>query len=149
MNKKELYNRIDRYFEASLTRHEEHDLFHELLKFEGEDEIFDEALAVMLASRIPAKASDAKIRHFSRFVGAAAAVVAVIIAAGVLISHQPSVRDAGMIAYVRGVKVDDPHEIVNIIDNQLSDIGESSELFMQTVSEDLDDIRNAFNGEDL
>lgn len=54
-----------------------------------------------------------------------------------------------MLAYVGGVMVDDPHEIMNIIDNQLSDIGESSEFFARTVSDDLDDIRDALNSEDL
>ena len=60
MNKKELYNKIDLYFEAGLSRKEEELLLRRLLPLQGSDPAVDEALAVMLASRIPGKTSVSK-----------------------------------------------------------------------------------------
>lgn len=148
MNKKELYKKIDRYFEAELSRSEEELLLRQLLPLQGSDSAVDEALAVMLASRIPVKTPVSKKIPLWRI----AAVGTFLIAAagiGFLAGDYDSSVQGTMLAYVGGVMVDDPHEIMNIIDNQLSDIGESSEFFVRTVSDDLDDIRDALNSEGL
>lgn len=148
MNKKELYKKIDRYFEAELSRSEEELLLRQLLPLQGSDSAVDEALAVMLASRIHVKTPGSKKIPLWRI----AAVGAFLIAAagiGFLVGDYDSGVQGTMLAYVGGVMVDDPHEIMNIIDNQLSDIGESSEFFVRTVSDDLDDIRDALNSEGL
>ena len=54
-----------------------------------------------------------------------------------------------MLAYVGGVKIEDPDEIKNIIANQLNDIGESTDLIARTVSDDFDDIREALTADDI
>lgn len=149
MNKDELYNIIDRYFEASLTREEEHELLNTLLPLEGSDPEIDEALAVMLASRFPMP-SVASARKPRRLMIGIAASIAVLLAIGIpLIRRTRSSPGSGMIAYVAGVKVENPNEIMKIIDIQLNDIGESSQLFSQTVTTDLDDIREALISDDL
>ncbi len=148
MKHKELYHKIDRYFDGELSSHEERQLLKELLPLEGQDPLVDEALAVMLASRLPAKLSNRK-RHPMRLMAGIAAAVVAIFAIGVLIHYPTHSRNSGMIAYVGGEKVENPKEIMNIIDNQLSDIGESSEFFAQTVSADLDDICSALNSEGI
>lgn len=149
MNKDELYNIIDRYFEASLTWEEEHELLNTLLPLEGSDPEIDEALAVMLASRIPMPRV-ASARKPRRLMIGIAASIAVLLAIGIpLIRQARSSPDSGMIAYVAGVKVENPDEIMKIIDTQLNDIGESSELFAQTLGNELDDIRDALISEDL
>ena len=148
MNKEELYNIIDRYFEAQLSHEEEHELLYELLKCESRDPYMDEALAVMSASRLQAQDA-APRRRPARLLTGIAAGVAAVLAIGALIFHQMPSRDSEMIAYVGGVRIENPQEIMNIIDTQLNDIGESSEFFTQIVSADLDDIRDALNTEDI
>lgn len=148
MNRQTLYRKIDLYFEAELTRQEEQSLLKELLKHEGQDPIADEALAVMLASRLPLPSRARKKKPIRRAMAVAASVAA-LLALGFLLHQHATNRDSDMFAYVGGVKVDDPQEIMNIIDTQLSDIGASSELFAQTVSDDLDDIRDALISDDI
>ena len=149
MNKEKIYNKIDLYFEAQLSGEQERELLKTLLPLEGTDTAIDEALAVMLASRIPMPAAESAGKPLRLILGIAASI-ALLIAIGMpLIRHAVSPHDTTMIAYVDGVKVDDHDEIMKIIENQLNDIGESSELFAQTVTTDLDDIREALITDDL
>ncbi|MDE5846045.1 MAG: hypothetical protein K2H71_01695, partial [Muribaculaceae bacterium] len=69
--------------------------------------------------------------------------------AGHVFLHHSGQQDAGMVAYVAGEKVKDPEEIKNIIAIQLSDIGESTDLLAQTVSDDFDDLREALISDDI
>lgn len=150
MDKKELYKNIDLYFEASLSLAEEAELLRELLRFEGQDPRTDEALAVMLASRPPAKpAARKKKKKPARLMVGIAASVAVVFAIGAVIHNHSHQQDGRMFAYVGGVKIENPQEIMKIIDNQLNDIGESSDFFSRTLSTDLDDIREALISDDI
>ncbi|MDE6379225.1 MAG: hypothetical protein K2L11_02035 [Muribaculaceae bacterium] len=149
MNKEKIYEKIELYFEAQLSAEEERRLLKVLLPLEGSDPVIDDALAVMLASRIPIPAAESAGKPFRLIFGIAASI-ALLIAIGIpLIRQAVSSRDSVMIAYVDGVKVEDHDEIMKIIDTQLNDIGESSELFAQTVTTDLDDIREALISDDL
>lgn len=143
-----LRNKIDRYFEAQLSQEEERELLKTIIPLEGTDPQIDEALAVMLASRFHAKAKVRKNRN-SRFMTGIAASVAVVLALGILIHQYARQKDSSMFAYVGGVKTENPHEIMKIIDTQLNDIGESSDLFSRTISTDLDDIREALTADDI
>ncbi|MDE7350352.1 MAG: hypothetical protein K2N25_04745 [Muribaculaceae bacterium] len=146
MDKKEIYKRIDLYFEAMLSRHEERQLLAELLPLEGRDRRIDEALAVMLASRFAAPVVTPVKRRPMKLIAGVAASIAVVVAASLIFYHP---RDTQTFAYVSGMKIQDPAEINDIIATQLSDIGESTDLFSQTLSEDFDDIREALNDDDL
>ncbi|MDE6787490.1 MAG: hypothetical protein K2J46_10705 [Muribaculaceae bacterium] len=164
MNEKNIHKIIDLYFEAQLSRPEEEELFSLLLAFKGDDDRVKEALAVMIMSRNPAMLADHRelstLKHplKSRFFGlrnlkrvVAVALVVLTCATPLLYRHyhNSGVEIEGMMAYVGGVKVSDHSEIMKIVDDQLNDISNSSELFSQTIASDLDDIRNAFNEEGI
>ncbi len=153
MKEKNIHKIIDLYFEAQLSVAEEKELFQSLLAFKGHDRKVDEALAVMLMSRMHTERMQPKKTRsrMSLLYGVAAALMAVL-CISVLWRQNGLDSDngiEGMVAYVGGVKISDESEIMKIVDDQLNDIGISSELLAQTVAEDLDDIRNAFNEDDL
>ena len=141
MNKEFLHLQIARYFEAQLSQQEERDLLRQLLKLEGQDSMADEALAVMLASRVATKATKTRKGIPRIRIACIAASIALILGFGVSLIHHPG--DSQTFAYVSGKKIHDPNEIKNIIVTQLRDIQESSDCFSHTVSSDLDDIREA------
>ena len=173
MSEKKIHKIIDLYFEAQLSRAEEEALFHSLLAFKGNDQKVDEALAVMLMTRMPMESRPSGLRpekpmesrpsglrpeprrlSGQRPVIAVAASIALIFAMGATAlwhySNKPAAEESGgIIAYVGGVKVSDNSEVMKIVDDQLNDIGISSELFAQTIAEDLDDIVDAFNEEGI
>ena len=164
MKGKNIHKIIDLYFEAQLSRSEEEELFSSLLAFKGKDEKVDEALAVMLMARNTSILAtqnmhspqnspfENKVPGFRILKCIVAAVLVIISCTAALLyySHNNAVGEIeGMIAYIGGVKVNDQSEIMKIVDDQLNDINASSELFSQTVSSDLDDIRNAFNEEGI
>ena len=157
MKEKNIHQAIDLYFDAQLSIAEEEKLFRSLLAFKGEDQKVEEALAVMLMTRMPMESRSSglrpkKTRSLMRPLYAAAAALIAIICISAL-WHQSGIEDdrnvEGMVAYVGGVKISDHSEIMKIVDDQLNDIGISTELFAQTVAEDLDDIKDAFNEDDL
>lgn len=156
MKEKNIFKTIDLYFDAKLSVAEEERLFKSLLAFKGKDQKVDEALAVMLMTRMPMESMPSGLRHKqARFRLRPLYVAAVALIAVVCISvllHRTDIDPDGnieMVAYVGGEKISDHSEIMKIVDDQLNDIGISSELFAQTVAEDLDDIRDAFNEDDL
>lgn len=154
MKEYDIHKMIDLYFDAQLSRIDEEELFERLRLFKGNDQKVDEALAVMLMARgpildVPRRAARTK----SRLWGVAAAI-ALIAGIGITALWRTSIHDSvdameGMVAYVGGVRVDDHAEIMEIVDNQLNDIGICSDFFAQEVSSDLDDIRQALNSEDI
>ena len=155
MRKEDLHRNIDLYFDARLSLAEEDKLFQSLLSFKGNDRKVEEALAVMLVTRMESRHSGmrhGKYRSRLRPLYAAAAALIAVVCISVLWQRtgvdNPGNLE-GMVAYVGGVKVSDRSEIMKIIDDQLSEIGESSELFAQTVSSDLEDIMEALNDDGI
>ncbi len=154
MKETDIHKAIDLYFDAQLSIKEEEELFQTLLLYKGCDSKVDEALAVMLMTRKPivlSKSSKPQRANKTR-IWRAAAAVAVIAGACTMalwLSGHSSGQNDGMMAYMGGVKITDHTEIMKIVDEQLNDISISSELMAQTVSSDLDDIRDAFNEEGL
>ncbi len=154
MKETDIHKAIDIYFEAQLSIKEEEDLFHRLLSYKGKDPKADEALAVMLMTRMPnalSKSSKPKRANKARIWRAAAAVAVIAGACTMALWHNAhsAGQSEGMMAYIGGVKISDQAEIMKIVDDQLNDISLSSELMAQTVSSDLDDIRDAFNEEGI
>ena len=155
MRIEDLHRNIDLYFDAQLSLAEEDRLFKSLLSFKGDDSKVEEALAVMLRTRMekrPSGLQTGKTRSRLRPLYAAAAALIAVVCISALWQRtgiDNSGNMEGMVAYVGGVKVSDRSEIMKIIDDQLNEIGESSELFAQTVSSDLDDIRDALNDDGI
>ncbi len=167
MKEKYIYKTIDLYFDAQLSLAEEEELYKMLLSYKRKDPKVDEALAVMLMTRYPymlammspsagQRRMESRLSYWqsSRLLWNIAASVVIMIAicgSALWFSSHNSTRNEidRMIAYVGGVKVSDQSEIMKIVDDQLNDIGISSELFVKTVAEDIDDIRDAFNEEGI
>ncbi len=154
MKEPDIHKAIDLYFDAQLSITEEEQLFHRLLSHKGEDPKADEALAVMLMTRKPSalsKSSKPQRANKARIWRAAAAVAVIAGACTMALWHggHSASHSKGMMAYIGGVKISDQTEIMKIVDDQLNDISISSELMAQTVSSDLDDIRDAFNEEGI
>lgn len=160
MKEKNIHKAIDLYFDAQLSMAEEEDLFQTLLVFKGHDRKVDEALAVMLMARMPMESMPSGLRpkktrlRMSLIYAAAGALIAIVCISALWRRTVDADRNTdrnteGMIAYVGGVKISDQSEIMRIVDDQLNDIGVSSELFARTIAEDLDDISDAFNEADL
>lgn len=150
MKETDIHKAIDLYFDAQLSIKEEEELFQTLLLYKGGDPKADEALAVMLMTRKPtalSKSSKPRRANKARIWRAAAAVAVIAGASTMAIWHNgnSTSQSDGMMAYIGGVRISDQAEIMKIVDDQLNDISISSELFAQTVSSDLDDIRDAFN----
>lgn len=144
----QIHEMINRFFEARLSQDEERDLLLLLLNMEGQDQIADEALAVMLATRLSPEPKAKKLKRTSlRRMTAIAASIALIFGSGALIMNHS--RDTQTFAYVSGKKINDPNEIKNIVATQLQDIGESTDLFTQALSTDLEDIREALTADDI
>ncbi len=154
MKETDIHKAIDLYFEAQLSRKEEDELFHILLAYKGKDQKVDEALAVMLMTRKPSAISIPAMPRYTskaRFWRGAAAIVLIAGASAIALwhnGHSGSESD-GMMAYIGGVKISDQTEIMKIVDDQLNDINMSSELFAQTIADDLEDIRDAFSEEGI
>ncbi len=153
MKETDIQTAIDLYFDAQLSIKEEEELFHTLLSYKGKDPKADEALAVMLMTRKPnALSRSSKPRHANKgriWRAAAVAVIAGACTMAIWHNANSTSESEGMMAYIGGVKISDHTEIMKIVDDQLNDISVSSELFAQTVSSDLDDIRDAFNEEGI
>ncbi len=154
MKETDIHKAIDLYFDAQLSIKEEEELFHTLLSYRGKDPKADEALAVMLMTRKPnalSKSSKPRRANKARIWRAAAAVAVIAGACTMVLWHNEHLdsQSEGMMAYIKGVKISDQTEIMKIVDEQLNDISISSELFAHTVTSDLDDIRDAFNEEEI
>ncbi len=154
MKETDIHKAIDLYFDAQLSIKEEEELFQTLLLYKGGDPKADEALAVMLMTRKPialSKSSKPRRANKPRIWRAAAAVAVIAGACTMALWHggHSAGPTEGMMAYIGGVKISDQAEIMKIVDDQLNDISISSELFAQTVTSDLDDIRDAFNEEGI
>lgn len=147
-NMNQLKDDIDRYFEAQLSQEEERDLLRTLLKMEGQDPMADEALAVMLASRVGSKAIKRrrKIPPIIRIAGIAASIALIL---GIGAFHMRQSQESKTFAYVSGKKIIDRNQINNIVATQLQDMGESNEILSQTLSSDFNDIREALITDDI
>ena len=155
MKEYDIHKMIALYFDAQLSRAEEEELLEKLLSFKGKDRKVDEALAVMLMARSPLMHPERKQRSRRGIhIWKAAAAAALLAGIGTAALWRSSAYEQtgameGMVAYVGGVKVEDRTEIMEIVENQLNDIGICSDFFAQEVFSDLDDIRQAFNSEDI
>ncbi len=154
MKETDIHKAIDLYFDAQLSIKEEEQLFRQLLSYQGKDQKADEALAVMLMTRKTcshSKYSKPQRANKARNWRAAAAVAVIASACTMALWHggHAAGQSEGMLAYTGGVKIIDQTEIMKIVDDQLNDISISSELMAQTVSSDLNDIRDAFNEEGI
>ncbi|MDE6342185.1 MAG: hypothetical protein K2K93_07695 [Muribaculaceae bacterium] len=156
MNNIDLHSMIDLYFAARLSAAQEEDLYRRLLACDYDDDKVSEALAVMVMARMPAaaerKASEpSRSSAKGRRLFAAAATAAVLLAAGgtlgmryLLADRVGGVSDE-MVAFVGGERVENRSVIMNIVDSQLNDIGETSDFIDLEITSDLEDIREALN----
>lgn len=164
MKKEEIHILIDRYFDAELSLKEEQELLNLLLLEDSDDPEIREALAVMTAEHVntstspsygPVKSGNLKTLHtqkrhsLGKWIGAAAAFVAIVSIGAALFVSEKENSNGDMFAYSESVKIEDKAQIFNIINSQLEDIVIAYEDLSSEVADDLDDISRILNNKDI
>lgn len=137
MTEKELLHLIDLYFEGETTLEQERRLRRALPMSDSANPRVEEALAVMsLAAVDGIERSRRAVRPRRRPVWqpvAAAAVVAALLTVGVWFGHAPRSGYSSVIACVEST---DPGVVMALMDAQLSDMGEASEVLADDIRAD-------------
>lgn len=156
MNRDQLHNLIERYFNAETTTEEERLLAEKLLAIPPGDPEADEALAVMGYARASASPAG-KIsagrktgrKPIRRIIAGVAAAAALAIAASAVFTESGDLGPASgeCIAYVNGRRIDDEKVVMDIVAAQLGEMGDVADGISMQMESDLSDIREAMNFE--
>lgn len=157
MDDKLFHNLIDKYFEAQTSVEEEDMLLKESLSRFGRDPAANDILAVMGYSHINPQKSVVNIkekkRSGRRYIlqsTAAAVTVFLSIAAALIFTFDHSeIKNEDSYAYVGGVRIENETEILSLIETQLNEVSDAQESINLTISNDLEDFREALNNEIL
>lgn len=142
-NQAELEKLIERYFDGETSIQEEHILRETLADCPWSSEVIEEARFTMgfFAAHCQEKARTARKNHRRQLIGIAASIAIILAAGGFAMWHQQQLSDV-CIAYVNGKVVEDNHQVMelvandltkmdnaaNAMTNQLSSLGEALEL---------------------
>ncbi len=142
-NQTELERLIKRYFDGETSIQEEQILRETLADCPWNSEVIDEARFTMgfFAAHCQEKARTARKSHRHQLIGIAASIAIILAAGGFAMWHQQQLSDV-CIAYVNGKVVEDNHQVMalvandlskmdnaaNAMTNQLSSLGEALEL---------------------
>ena len=142
-NQAELERLIERYFDGETSIQEEQILRETLADCPWNSEVIDEARFTMgfFAAHCQEKARTARKSHRRQLIGIAASIAIILAAGGFAMWHQQQLSDV-CIAYVNGKVVEDNHQVMalvandltkmdnaaNAMTNQLSSLGEALEL---------------------
>ena len=151
MDKKSLHILITKYFEAETSVEEEQLLLKKVLQLEGKDPLADEVLAVMGYARYkPIKVSNPhRFSQIWKISGIAAAVIAIGIGGVSFMSTLSDETENECYAYVNGVRIENQAHISHLIQQQLGEVSEAGESVEESISTDLEDMRNALIFETL
>ena len=142
-NQAELEKLIERYFDGETSIQEEQILRETLADCPWSSEVIEEARFTMgfFAAHCQEKARTARKSHRRQLIGIAASIAIILAAGGFAMWHQQQLSDV-CIAYVNGKVVEDNHQVMalvandltkmdnaaNAMTNQLSSLGEALEL---------------------
>jgi hypothetical protein len=142
-NQAELEKLIERYFDGETSIQEEQILRETLADCPWSSEVIEEARFTMgfFAAHCQEKARTARKNHRRQLIGIAASIAIILAAGGFAMWHQQQLSDV-CIAYVNGKVVEDNHQVMalvandltkmdnaaNAMTNQLSSLGEALEL---------------------
>ena len=142
-NQAELEKLIEHYFDGETSIQEEQILRETLADCPWNSEVIDEARFTMgfFAAHCQEKARTARKSHRHQLIGIAASIAIILAAGGFAMWHQQQLSDV-CIAYVNGKVVEDNHQVMalvandlskmdnaaNAMTNQLSSLGEALEL---------------------
>ena len=142
-NQAELEQLINRYFDGETSVQEEQMLRETLADCPWSSEVIEEARFTMgfFAAHCQEKARTARKNHRRQLIGIAASIAIILAAGGFAMWHQQQLSDV-CIAYVNGKVVEDNHQVMalvandltkmdnaaNAMANQLSSLGEALEL---------------------
>lgn len=142
-NQAELEKLIERYFDGETSIQEEQILRKTLADCPWSSEVIEEARFTMgfFAAHCQEKARTARKNHRRQLIGIAASIAIILAAGGFAMWHQQQLSDV-CIAYVNGKVVEDNHQVMalvandltkmdnaaNAMTNQLSSLGEALEL---------------------
>lgn len=159
MEKQELHNLIERYFDGKTTLEEESLLLHTLLDMRELDEECASALAVMGYARTQAAHRNAgkagislKKRSWLRYAaGVSAAAVIAIFSIGIVSKLIPnsSTPESECFACIDGNITNNEEIVRHLIASQFEEVSQASGSLDEEVENDFNEICNALNMEDL
>jgi len=141
MNKSQLHNLINRYFEAETSIEEERILRHELASVTAADPLVDEARAVLGLSLATPKAT--KVKRASGSIAwriAASLTAAVAIGVAVLVGGIANDNSDQCVAYLNGEKISNEHEVMQQMFAELSEMENASTEMKADISSEIDEI---------
>lgn len=143
MTDKNLHSDIERWFDGDMTVAEERELRERLLRFDGQDEAVDEALAVMGFSVSRQKKVLPK-KSYRKWI--AAASIAVFAGFGLYSLIVSGRTDGGeCYAYVGGERIDNQTVVLQLMEGQLSEISTAKTDIAKEVEDDLEDFKVIFD----
>lgn len=147
MNIEKLHISIEKYFDGELSPAEERKLRERLLRFRGDDGIVEEALAVMsyAAHGDYGKVSRPGGRgwHIAGIISAAAVAIVVLTFVFSISFGEAPVQEC--YAYVAGERVESREAVMALMAGQLEDMSDAAVEVDRLITDDFEDIREAFN----
>ena len=141
---KELLDRIERYFDCSLSDEEERALRRDLALIDSDAPVIQEAKAVMGFSAIRTPRREKKRRWGVPAYAAAAAIAAILLGGGLFFTLRSPTLISGdtgeCIAYVNGERVTDEQKVMEILFSDMAELNEGAEEAREDVLDDLADI---------
>lgn len=145
MTRNEIYNLIDRYFDADTSVDEEKLLRRELAAVPPGDRKADEAKAVIGFALASVSKETPQRRHFWGKVTKWTAAAAVMTAAGIAGVNSIYLSDETeeCYAYVDGKEINDDKIVMSMFQAELEAVSKASDEMDESFENELDEIRNA------
>lgn len=138
MTDKRLHQLLDLYYDGRTTLRQERILRRQLADYQGADCDLVAARAVMAFAIVEGRSRQANRVSRSRYLVAAASVVAAIaLAAGLWFAVPRTADSPECYAVLSGRYIDDAATALSLMDSQLADIGSATEGVSDAVSSDL------------
>lgn len=138
MNTNEIHKLIELYFDGLTTLEQERQLREALASMEApySPEV-ESAMAVMGYTSVMRPVTKSKLRKPARWMPAAAAAVSLVVAVAIalMFTGRGLYNENSCVAYVGGVKVSSPEQVMELMDSELSSISKASDGFDNEVLE--------------
>lgn len=153
MNRKQLHNLINRYFEAETSLAEERMLRRMLATDNAPDPLADQARAVMGVSLVTpdsGECTNLQMRQRSHGLiwrtAAAAAVIAAVATGLWLLNYKAADMPGQCVAYLNGEQISDEHAVMQLMFDDLRQIDHASDIIDSHIADDFNEISVAMRG---
>ncbi len=146
MTEKALLHLIELYLNGETTLAQERELREALLDSESDDPRVEECLAVMAFAAADGRRAAEAVRPRRRTIWpsiAVAASLAILLSVGLWINRPSQRTDCSSI--IACVETNDPMVAMALMDAQLEEIGMASDLFSESIEQDIASLSEAIN----